>query len=961
MKKSVLLAVSTLLVLFCFALAWSIDDAGISAVDSKPLLQNLPPVTYVPDEVSIKIRADRKNVVQKDIDGKLYFADAALKTTADNFRMIDLTQHFPGSRPEFINGHLSDLSVFYLAKIQSGSLDDAIAALKQNPNIELVEPIPIMPVYATPNDGFYPQQWHLNRANDADIDAPAAWDIETGDATVVVAILDTGVRYYHKDLGGSNSGSTNPAGTDGNMWINWAEKNGTAGVDDDGDGYVDDWVGWDWVTGVTGCWSGEDCSTADNDPRDFNGHGTHCAGNVGAINNNAYATCAASGGWNPGSQTPTGNGVKVMALRIGWSGSYLGQEVGYVNMSFAASAFNYARIKGAKIASCSWGSSSLTAFNTAVTDFINAGGIICVAAGNSNNQTADYLNARTDHNIISVAATDSNDCKASFSSYGTWVDISSPGTGIMSLYHNHADAANDYVAAMDGTSMATPITASVMALVWSKNLTWTATQVVDTVLASADNIYGLGCNSSYAGKLGAGRINAYNAVLRGGTPCPIVADFTGTPTSGCAPLTVQFTDASAGGATTWSWTFGDGGTSNLKNPSHQYTSAGTYTVTLIAGNGTCNNTKTRTDYITVNATPVAAFVGSPTSGYIPLTVNFTDQSTGGPTAWAWTFGDGGTSNLQNPSHQYTNAGTYTVTLTASNACGSNQLVKTNYITASTPPAQQCDDFADADISNWGDKLGTWTATGGYMKGNSNTTNARTTSPFGTFTNPQITCDVRMNTGRNQRNARILFAFTSTSNYRIIEFDDLNNYVRFRDVVSGSLTTRKSVAYSFASATWYNVTVTCASDGNVSVMVGTTSIGSYKWASAVNGKIGCGFTKSNSDFDNFCVSNSGLVADVSDSRPIAAKMDPIPNGFDLGQNYPNPFNPVTTIEMTLPVASDWSITIYNITGEKVADFSGYSEAGRVTVNWDASRFASGVYFYKGSAGIYSATKKMVLLK
>ena len=220
----------------------------------------------------------------------------------------------------------------------------------------------------------------------------------------------------------------------------------------------------------------------------------------------------------------------------------------------------------------------------------------------------------------------------------------------------------------------------------------------------------------------------------------------------------------------------------------------------------------------------------------------------------------------------------------------------------------------------------------------------------------------MNTGRTQRKARILFAFTSTTNYRYIEFDDVNNYVYFCDMISGTVTTRKSVSYTFASATWYNVTVTCASDGNVSVLVGTTSIGSYKWASAVNGKIGCGFTKSNSDFDSFCVSNSGLVAALGDNRPIAGKStDLVPNGFDLGQNYPNPFNPVTTIEMTLPVASDWSITIYNITGQKVADFSGYSEAGKVTVNWDASRVASGIYLYKGNAGIYSATKKMVLLK
>jgi hypothetical protein len=88
---------------------------------------------------------------------------------------------------------------------------------------------------------------------------------------------------------------------------------------------------------------------------------------------------------------------------------------------------------------------------------------------------------------------------------------------------------------------------------------------------------------------------------------------------------------------------------------------------------------------------------------------------------------------------------------------------------------------------------------------------------------------------------------------------------------------------------------------------------------------------------------------------------LPEGFALAQNHPNPFNPLTTIEMRLPVASDWTITIYNITGQKVEQFNGYNEAGLTSVVWDAGRHASGVYFYKAQAGIYTATKKMVLLK
>ena len=88
---------------------------------------------------------------------------------------------------------------------------------------------------------------------------------------------------------------------------------------------------------------------------------------------------------------------------------------------------------------------------------------------------------------------------------------------------------------------------------------------------------------------------------------------------------------------------------------------------------------------------------------------------------------------------------------------------------------------------------------------------------------------------------------------------------------------------------------------------------------------------------------------------------IPSDYSLSQNYPNPFNPVTTIELALPTASDWTIAIFNVSGQKVAEYSGHSEAGIVTVNWDASNLASGLYFYKANAGNFSATKKMVLLK
>jgi PKD repeat protein len=182
----------------------------------------------------------------------------------------------------------------------------------------------------------------------------------------------------------------------------------------------------------------------------------------------------------------------------------------------------------------------------------------------------------------------------------------------------------------------------------------------------------------------------WHADLALGAPPPKpVANFSGTPTSGTAPLQVQFTDQSSNNPTSWSWSFGDGGTSTSRNPIHTYAAAGTYDVTLTATNGGgTSDPKTIVGYITVNAPakPVANFTGTPTSGTAPLQVQFTDTSSNGPTSWLWDFGDTSTSTSQNPAHTYTAQGTYTVSLTATNVGGSDQVTKTNYIAVSPPPA-----------------------------------------------------------------------------------------------------------------------------------------------------------------------------------------------------------------------------------------------------------------------------------
>jgi gliding motility-associated-like protein len=164
---------------------------------------------------------------------------------------------------------------------------------------------------------------------------------------------------------------------------------------------------------------------------------------------------------------------------------------------------------------------------------------------------------------------------------------------------------------------------------------------------------------------------------------PVVANFSANPASGCqAPLTVNFTDASTGpGPFTYAWTFGDGGTSTLQNPVHNYAATGTYTVTLSIANGNgCTDTLVQNNLIVVSSLN-AAFSAAPTSVCQGSAVAFSDLSTGSPTSWQWDFGDGNTSNAQNPSHAYAAPGTYTVQLIVNRAPGCpDTIIQTNLIT-----------------------------------------------------------------------------------------------------------------------------------------------------------------------------------------------------------------------------------------------------------------------------------------
>jgi PKD repeat protein len=150
---------------------------------------------------------------------------------------------------------------------------------------------------------------------------------------------------------------------------------------------------------------------------------------------------------------------------------------------------------------------------------------------------------------------------------------------------------------------------------------------------------------------------------------------------GYVPLSVKFTDRSEN-VTSWKWSFGDGSISSEQSPMHTYDKVGQYTVTLTVSNEAGSNAVTKYSYVSVINSleaPVAAFSASTTLGKAPLNVSFNDMSTGSPTSWKWYFGDGTNSTEQNPMHTCSKVGQYTVSLTVSNAAGSNTVTKYGYI------------------------------------------------------------------------------------------------------------------------------------------------------------------------------------------------------------------------------------------------------------------------------------------
>jgi subtilisin family serine protease/subtilisin-like proprotein convertase family protein len=312
----------------------------------------------------------------------------------------------------------------------------------------------------TPNDPQYGSQYHhpLMKNN-------LAWDITLGNPNIIIAVTDDGMQYTHPDL--------SP-----NIWINAGEIAGN-GIDDDGNGFIDDIRGWDFWTN-------------DNDPSHLgsDSHGTHVGGIAAGRTNNGINIAGTAGG------------SRLMNLR------FYGSSGGTWTSTKIADSYAYARNNGAKIVSTSynydgWATGGVPdpTVNAAFDASYAVGTLFFNSAGNNG---ALNPNRGVFDQTLFVVSTTNTDTKSSFSNYGFRMDISAPGSDILSTLPTNSTGLNS------GTSMATPNAAGVAALIWSANPTWTRDQVAAQLIGTADNIDAL--NPSFAGNLGSGRVNSFRGV-----------------------------------------------------------------------------------------------------------------------------------------------------------------------------------------------------------------------------------------------------------------------------------------------------------------------------------------------------------------------------------------------------------------------------------------------------------------
>ena len=863
------------------------------------------------------------------------------------------------------------LNRVYVLTLKPGlDLANAVEKFGSDPSLEYAEPryvrsvdrifsrsfMKSAQVDTIPNDPYYPNQWGLPQ-----IQAPDAWEISQGDTAVVIAVVDLGMDLDHPDL-------------EGNIWINWVELNGTAGVDDDSNGWVDDFHGWDFTD-------------EDNDPNpnsSSESHGSHCAGIASAVTDNGIGVAGL--GWH----------CRLMAVRTGiWSSQ---QNTWLIIHGFEG--IYYAARSGANIISLSWGGTGGSNLeNDVIQDARARGCLVIAAAGNDGRDDLHYPSAY--EGVMAVASTSQQDHRSGFSNFGTWVDVSAPGSYIYST------VVGGY-GYKSGTSMACPLVAGLGGLVFAHNPYWNADQVAMQIMATADDIDAL--NPGYEGLLGSGRINAYRALTDS------------VPGIAC---TGNSFDDTAGGD-------GDG----IIDPGETIELVVTIMNFLEPAFGVTATLSTQDDLITI--TQAAADFGDlgtgedSTNSQNPYVFVVSDEAPGGHNIIFRLDieADGGAYTNQEyfnlmilPVYGDHNIGNVVFTITNFGAYGYEDYVEGTSLGngfqypagstsalfhgsfwAGTGPNQVSDcSYGNAaqNAYDWEPLQGGELSIGGMAISDQD--------GFGIFQDTGAENPMGLKVTQNS----YAWADPPDDDYVMLEFvvenvsgDQVNNIyfglymdwdINVYDDNSANYDSMNSLGYMYGPmSNFYGIALLSNSPTSYRavrnefyVWPGFSDANKYLFMTE-----GFVVTQSTTPHDWSHVLSTGPyilapregvtvayavlggddLADLqANAQAAQARYDSLtlfspekdrilPQAFTLFQNYPNPFNARTIISYDLPIPGMVSLKIYNILGEEVGSLmDSFQEAGTHRVTFDAYNLASGIYFYKLILNGSTKVAKMMLLR
>ena len=908
---------------------------------------------YFADRVVVKL----KETPTSTIEGKVMLSED-FKNIIEQFDVQKVEQKFKlnaSSSKEAVD--LSKIVTIFTNTI----VDPEFAASKISKlnSVEWAEPHYLYELAYVPNDPSLASQYALTK-----ISAEQAWDTNTGDASIIIAIDDTGVDWDHPDLAA-------------NIWQN---DDPVDGADSDGNGYVDDINGWDFG-GLNG--------TPDNDPaEDRPDHGTHVAGISSAVTDNGVGVSSI--------------GFNCTIMPVKTSQDDIRNQFGQALIAYGYEGIVYAADNGAHVINCSWGGSNYSIAGQAAIDYaISKGTLIVGASGNENSSTVIYPAAYD--GVLSVGSTTSSDSRSSFSNYGKQLDVVAPGSSIYNTWQN-----NTY-ATLSGTSMASPLAAGLAGLVFNQFPSYTPLQVAEQIRVNADNIDLI--NPGFAGLLGKGRINALNAL-------------TNVNSKSVRAVSYSFIDESDGDGVfepgenvsiEMSFLNYLNSTSNLSVSIETSASGITinnsnYSAGSVGTLGSFNNNSNKFQF---TISPSISF-----NADVDFKINYTD---GSYEDFEWI------TVRVNPTYSTQSGNNITLTLTSKGALGFDDYSANTqgegfkfidgpnlmfegafmYGTSSTKvmdaariSSTQSTDFSTV-LPLVIDVPGTVADQQGLTKFNddgagSNKLGIETELNSYSFSSTEhenfiILKYILKNTTASAINDVRAGLFFDWDLIESTGANDLTSYDATDDFAyayhqGGNPDTYVGAAVLSSSGNGYRGILNDGSQGGINIYdnfsdaekwtalssgIQNTSLPAGDISFVVSGapvNISAGGTAevtfaiaAGNNLEDLRTaiqasrSKYNLITDVEDETVVPVK-------FNLSQNYPNPFNPSTKINFSIPESGIVSLKIYDILGSEIAVIVNEQlSPGNYEVEFNAKNLSSGTYFYQLRAGNYLKNQKMILLK